>query len=111
MTGSQSTKRNRGPGVNGRGRGREERVGRNDDLTAFYAERAQDDLERRGSGAHRDRVLGAVPARERGLQLGADRTERELSGRERVVDAREDLRTVFGGKEDSSRRDTHGRRI
>ena len=53
-----------------------------------------------------------VPCRrERGLELGADRAECELPGRERVVDAREDLRTVFGGKEDSSRRDTHGRRI
>ncbi len=73
--------------------------------------RAQDDLERSRTGAHRDRVLRAVPRRERGFELGADRAQCELPGGERFVDAREDLGPVFGWEKDSGRRDAHGRRI
>ena len=49
--------------------------------------------------------------RERGLELGADRTERELAGGERVVDPREDRGPVFGRKKDSGRGHAHGQRI
>lgn len=84
-------------GVRRGGGGREERVGRHDDLAVGHTDRAQDDLQRGGAGADRDRVLRAVTRGERLLELSPDGTERELPGRERFVDAGEDLATIFGG--------------
>ena len=98
-------------GVHRGGRGREERVGGHDDLASLDADGAQDDLERGGSGADRDRVPRAVTRRERVLELAPDRAERELPGGERVVDACEDRDPVFGRKQDSSRGHAHGQRI
>ena len=57
------------PGVHRRGGGGEERVGGNDDLAALDADRAQDDLERRGAGAHGDRVVRPVADGERVFEL------------------------------------------
>ena len=98
-------------GVHRGGRRREERVGGHHDLASLDADGAQDDLERGGSGAHRDRVPSAVARRERVLELGADRAERELPGGQRVVDPFEDRDPVFGREKDSSRGHAHGQRI
>ncbi len=94
-------------GVHRRGRGREERVGGDDDLSPVDAERAQDDLERAGSRAHRDRVVDPMARRERLFELAADRSERELPGGERLVDPGQDLGAVFVREEHPGRGHAH----
>ncbi len=96
-----------GAGVDrGRG-GREEGVRRDDDLAALDVERAQDDLERTRTRAHRDRVVGRMTLGERGLELAADRPERQLAARERLIDPGQDLGAVFGWERNPRRGHAH----
>ena len=111
VCGSQSTKRSVAPACTAAAAVAKKVLAGTIDLASLDAEGAQDDLERGGAGAHRDRVLRAVTRGERVFELAADRAERELPGGQCFVDAREDLGPVFGGEQDSGRGHAHGRRI
>ena len=98
-------------GVDGGRGGCEEGVGGDDHFAALDVERAQDDLERTGTRADRDRVLRRVPFGEGGLELTPDRAQRELAADQRLVDPSEDLGAVFGRERHPGRRHAHGDRI
>src|SRR5574341_634101 len=98
-------------GMNHRGGGGEERIGRDEDVFALHAQDPQNDLESAGPAAHGDGVASAAEPREFFLELLPVPAERQLPGGQHFLDAVGNPDPVFREKLDLGCRDHAGRSL